>query len=128
MTKPSRARAGQARFTRPEVVSYIIECYAGVDTIPGMKKSRRVFLWYLPNGEVHMGNIEAFTIHVGEKFGFIDVRPSDASNIHRILRELGERIQIHSPHSAKKRTNTGQSWPEPEEWVVSGPPPKEEAE
>jgi hypothetical protein len=78
-------------------------------------------LWYgLSDNLVHMGNIEAFTLHMGEKFGWADVQPSDASNVHSILRKLGEQTAIHAPH-VKMNTNTRQSWPEPEEWIVPQP-------
>jgi hypothetical protein len=74
---------------RPDLVSYVVDCYGGTEEVAG-GRVRRVFLWE-EGDEVLMGNTEAFTIHLGQKFG-LNLGAGDAASIHSMLREMGERI------------------------------------
>lgn len=106
---------------RPDVISYIIDAYAGTDEVPDSKRKRRVFIWE-DGDEIKMGNCEAFAIHLEAKFELIRVQPSD---LHAMLRELGEVVQAHKPHAPKTAREVKYVPPEPDEWVigvVKGPP------
>jgi hypothetical protein len=74
---------------RPGVLSYIVDCYVGTENITGTKRPRRVFKWTDENGLPYKGNVEAFVLHMGLKFG-LNLSPAYASLVHAILREMGE--------------------------------------
>ena len=107
--------------TRDDVLGYIINSYEGVAPVPDNPGvMRRVFLWE-EDGNVRMGNTEAFVLHLGRKFG-VETRPCDASQVHQILRDLGELIVPHRKHESPRKDGptAGQfKQPDPDEWVVS---------
>lgn len=82
-------------FEKSEVLSYIIECYAGVD---GRK---RQFIWEEPDGTIVIGNSRAFTDHVSVKFS-LEKTPTAWSGIHSALRELGEVVGPYSPRTHER--------------------------
>ncbi len=103
-----------------QVLGYIINAYAGVEPISAeMSKMRRVFLWE-EGHEVKMGNAEAFMIHLGKRFDR-ETKAMDASELHRLLRDLGDSMTPHSKQ-APRRANSPRAGqfrqPDPEEWVV----------
>lgn len=103
-----------------EVLGYIINSYHGVEPAPtNHRVMRRVFLWE-EEGEVKMGNAEAFTLHLGRRFER-KVSAQDASHIHQFLRDLGESITPHQRHE-KPRTDGPRAGkfrqPDPDEWIV----------
>jgi hypothetical protein len=87
-------------FERPDILSYIIECYAGTDE-GHQGGARRQFIWEQPNGDMVIGNPRAFTDHVAEKFG-IQLTPTSWSAVHAALRELGEVARENAPHRPKE--------------------------
>lgn len=103
-----------------EVLGYIVNSYYGIDTVPNNPKvMRRIFLWE-ESGETKMGNTEAFVLHLGKKFG-METLSRDASEVHRILRDLGELIHPHRKHDrpCKDGPQAGRfKQPDPDEWVV----------
>jgi hypothetical protein len=99
---------------RPDILAYIIEAYAGTDESPGKGPRRRVFIWE-DGSDIMMGNCEAFSIHLQSKFELLKVHPSD---LHRLLRELGEKVQHHKPHAPRGEAKVEYRQPEPDEWVV----------
>lgn len=103
---------------RPDVLSYVINSYAGLDAVEDSNVKRRVFIWE-EETEIMMGNCEAFCDHLEERFGLISVSSSD---VHALLRELGEHAQFHKAHPSRK-IGEGPSagrfkLPEPDKWVV----------
>ena len=103
-----------------EVLGYIINAYAGIEPAPANHGvMRRVFLWE-DAGEVKMGNTEAFILHLGRRFER-KVKTHEASDLHKLLRDLGESITPH-PRHARPQANGPQAGrfkqPEPDEWVV----------
>lgn len=106
-------RENLARWTRrPDVIEYVIECYVGTEKQEG-SKPRRVFIWEDGN-EIKMGNTTSFTAHCCERFGLLRADPSE---VHALLRALGETIAQHKPHGPRIG-KTGWKAPEPDEWVV----------
>lgn len=106
--------------THDAVLGYIVNSYEGVEPVPSHPGvMRRVFLWE-EDGVVRMGNTEAFVLHLGRKFGR-ETHPCDASQIHQILRDLGELIIPHKKHESPRKDGpaVGQfKQPDPDEWVV----------
>jgi hypothetical protein len=102
---------------RPEILDYVIESYAGLDESPNGRGKRRVFVWE-KDGEILMGNCEAFVLHLREKFDLV-ICISATSALHALLRDLGENAKknhdTHEMHGQKAGTFTQ---PEPDEWVV----------
>jgi len=79
---------------RDDVLGYIINSYQGIEPVPSNPRvMRRVFLWE-EESEIKMGNTEAFVLHLGKKFGQKTLS-CDASEVHQILRDLGELIHPH---------------------------------
>ena len=104
-----------------EILGYIINAHAGVEPAPtNPAVMRRVFLWE-DSGEIKMGNTEAFILHLGSRFER-EVKTHDASDLHKLLRDLGESITPHQRHSRPKADSPACgrfNQPEPDEWVVS---------
>ena len=102
------------------VLGYIINSYEGVEPVPSNPRvMRRVFLWE-EEGDIKMGNTEAFVLHLGRKFGEKTL-PCDPSQIHLILRDLGELIVPHKKHESPSKDSplAGRfKQPEPDEWIV----------
>jgi len=82
-------------YERPEVLDYIINCYAG------MEGNKRQFLWELPSGDVVIGNSRAFTDHISEKFSMKRTATSWAS-VHEVLRAVGEVAHSYTPRCHMK--------------------------
>lgn len=112
---------------RPEILSYVIDSYAGTEKPEGQGASRRVFIWE-DGAEIKMGNTEAFMLHLCAKFDLILTASSGAS-LHELLRELGECVQSHKEHAPRSLTGPSAGkfrQPEPDEWVVGRVQPKGE--
>ena len=77
---------------KPEVLSYIVDCYQGVDG------KKRQFIWEADNGDIVIGNARAFTDHVSTKFNLGKTATSWVE-VHHVLRALGEIAQIHRPRT-----------------------------
>jgi len=124
------SKTAKSWMTRDDVLGYIINSYEGVEPVsshPGVM--RRVFLWE-EDGDVRMGNTEAFVLHLGRKFGR-ETFPCDAYQIHHILRELGELIHPHRTHESPRKDSpiAGRfKQPEPDEWTVVSKERKDESE
>lgn len=101
---------------RPDILSYIIDCYAGLEPTEGGGPSRRVFLWE-DGSNVMMGNTEAFLQHLERQFELIPHR-GGASMMHALLRELGEAAQQHKPHAPRGIADRPYKSPDAEEWIV----------
>jgi hypothetical protein len=78
-------------FEHKDVLSYIIDSYAGVD---GRK---RQFIWE-EKGEILIGNSRAFTDHLNEKFDLHRTNTSWVA-LHAVLRALGEVVNGYTPRS-----------------------------
>ena len=113
-------RAVNNWMTQDEVLGCIVNSYEGVKPVPNSPRVlRRVFLWE-ENGDVKMGNTEAFVLHLGRKFGE-ETHPCDASQVHHILRDLGEMIVPHRKHESPRQNGPTAGrfkQPDPDEWVV----------
>lgn len=79
-------------YEKPEVLSYIIDCYQGVDG------GKRQFIWETPEGDVVIGNVRAFTDHVSEKFS-LGLTSTEWSAVHEAMRMLGEVVHGYSPRT-----------------------------
>lgn len=105
---------------RDDVLGYIINSYEGIEPVPSNTKvMRRVFLWE-DEGDVKMGNTEAFVLHLGQKFER-KTNPCDATGVHEILRDLGELIHPHRKHDSPRPDGPAAGrfkQPVPDEWVV----------
>lgn len=77
---------------KPPVLSYIIDCYAGVDG------KKRQFIWEEKNGDVVIGNTRAFTDHIAERFS-LKLTKTDWSAVHEVLRALGEVVHPYTPRA-----------------------------
>ncbi len=105
---------------RPEIVDYVVECYAGAEAKPegkGRPHGRRVFLWE-EDGHVYMGNVEAFLLHLKARFDLV-LCATATTAIHALLRELGETLWV--PLSARQSPTPGAGsfvQPDPERWEV----------
>ena len=77
---------------RPDILSYIIDCYAGVDG------NKRQFIWEEVSGDVVIGNARAFTDHVSERFGLGKANTA-WTNVHEALRALGEVVHLKAPRA-----------------------------
>lgn len=84
---------------KPEILSYIIDCYQGVEKDNGARK--RQFIWETSEGNIVIGNSRAFYIHITEKFGMA-TQATSWSEIHTVLHELGEIVNEYSPRVNKK--------------------------
>jgi hypothetical protein len=100
---------------RPEIIDYIIESYAGIERDG---RPRRVFIWE-EGAEVYMGNCEAFLQHLAKRFELV-VTLSATSQIHELLRELGEQVLSSATDRAPRSpTPVGRfKQPEPEQWLL----------
>lgn len=103
------------------MVSYVADCYAGTeekhDTRQGQFATRRMFLWH-ELGEVRLGNIEAFTVHVQVKFELACVTARCIqTRINRVLLDMGERIHEGKSHAAPQVFGLTKR-PDPEYTVV----------
>ena len=102
------------------VLGYIVNAYEGIKPVPNKPSvMRRVFLWE-EEGEVKMGNAEAFVLHLGRHFER-RIAPIDASSLHELLRDLGDVINPHKSHN--KPSPDGPyaghfKQPDPDEWVI----------
>jgi hypothetical protein len=76
-------------YERPEILSYIIDCYAGVDG------KKRQFIWE-EDGDILIGNSRAFTDHVSQRF-HLSKTATAWSSVHEALRALGEVVVYHRP-------------------------------
>jgi hypothetical protein len=81
---------------KPEILSYIIDCYAGVEGSGGHRK--RQFIWEEQNGDIVIGNARAFTDHVRERFG-LRATPTSWAAVHKVLHDLGEVASPYSPRT-----------------------------
>jgi hypothetical protein len=105
-------------FDREEVLDYIIDSYAGTEPHPKSGRERRLYLWE-EEGEVHMGNTEAFVLHLGRRFR-VEVNTFAASRVHAVLRELGERVNAYPEQRTVEGRKIGKfRQPEPEEWRIN---------
>ena len=93
-------------YERSEVVSYIIDCYAGIE-----EHKKRQFIWEQSNGDVVIGNTRAFTDHLAEKFN-LPLTSTSWSSVHAALREMGEVLTEYSPRTKKLGTRFHNSEPE----------------
>ncbi len=104
---------------KPGVLSYIVDCYIGLENIPGTKRPRRVFGWIDENGLPYKGNVEAFVLHMGLKFG-LNLSPASASLVHAILREMGEVVlSTKKEREARKKDSPNKGkfrQPRPDKW------------
>jgi hypothetical protein len=106
---------------RWDIISYVVDCYAGTEEKDGAKlnqfATRRMFLWQ-EGGEVRLGNIEAFTVHVQSKFDLYCVTARClTTRINRVLLDMGERIYDSKTHAAPQVFGLTKR-PEPEYTVV----------
>lgn len=109
---------------RPDVLAYVIDCYAGTDTIGDGRKKRRVFLW--EDGDmIKMGNTEAFALHLAARYDLI-INTALPATLHALLRALGEDVQLHKPHAPRGIAKKAFKQPDAEEWVVGRVTPIEE--
>lgn len=106
-----------------EVVDYIIDAYIGEEEAPTNKCVRRRLFRWSEDGVVLEGNAEAFVLHLGRRFER-KVSTSCASNVHRVMRELGESVTSHKKHDSPRPDSPKAGkfcQPEPDEWVVARP-------
>lgn len=107
--------------TSVEILGYIINAHAGVEPLqhnPGIL--RRIFLWE-EDGEVKMGNTEAFMLHLGRRFDR-KVSEGDAPTLHKLMRDLGESVSFHKKHAPRSPDGPKAGryrQPEPDEWVIN---------
>lgn len=109
---------GQRWTHRPEILSYVIDSYAGVEKTDSTGLPRRVFIWE-DGTEIKMGNTEAFMCHLAERFELIKTNGSVPA-LHQLLRDLGEQIATHAAHTrSSEGPRAGRFKPsEPDEWVI----------
>lgn len=111
------------------VLGYIIDSYRGLEmdqeraaTHRVGNRMRRVFEW-MEGEEAYRGNAEAFTLHLGLKFG-LSLKPVNTSSIHAILRELGEVVLTPCKEREKPKKDSPSvgkfRQPDPEKWRVRG--------
>lgn len=86
-------------FEKPEVLSYIVECYAGVETI-GRRRVRQ-FVWEDADRNVVIGNPRAFVDHLSDKFE-LDLSTTSWSGLHEALRAMGEVAKAYSPRARER--------------------------
>jgi hypothetical protein len=82
-------------YEKPEVLDYMIECYAGTE---GRK---RQFIWETAAGDVVIGNARAFSDHVSDKFG-LHLAHTSWSGLHEAMRMLGEVAVNYSPRAHER--------------------------
>ena len=78
-------------FERSETLDYIVASYAGVEA------GKRQFIWEQPNGDIVLGNTRAFADHAEAHFK-LPAAPSRWTEVHKVLRELGETIKEIKRH------------------------------
>lgn len=81
---------------RPDVLSYIVDCYAGTEKARGTRK--RQFIWEDEDGDIVIGNSRAFTDHVSHRFS-IPLTSTSWAAIHNTLHALGEVVHEMKPRS-----------------------------
>lgn len=81
-------------YEKPEVLSYIVSAYAGVD------KGKRQFIWEDADGNVLIGNTRAFTDHLAVRFNLSRTETSWTA-IHELMRALGEVARTYTARSQK---------------------------
>jgi hypothetical protein len=102
---------------RPDVLEFIVDSYVGLDASGNGGPPRRVFIWE-EGSEIVMGNCEAFSLHLRDKFGLLRVHPSD---VHALLRALGEQIHQYDRRAARNPSSPAAGrfkQPDPDKWVV----------
>lgn len=104
-----------------EILGYVINAYSGIEPISqDFGKMRRVFLWE-EEGEVKMGNAEAFVLHLGRRFNRV-VKAGETTLLHKLLRDLGDSIAPHKNGHAKPRPDSPKrgtfKQPVPDEWTI----------
>lgn len=100
-----------------EVRQYIVKCYAGVEPTPERGNPRRMFEWEEADA-IKRGNANAFTRHLGRRFGF-DPSPHSASSVHKTLRDEGEALYRWGDGDRPAvEDRPDYEEPEPEEFVV----------
>lgn len=83
-------------FERPAVLDYIINCYAGVETVGGTGFTKRQFIWEDEEHNIVVGNSRAFSDHVSKKF---DLGLSDTTwcSLNKMLHAMGEVARATAP-------------------------------
>lgn len=99
---------------RPEIVSYIIDSYAGTEAKEGISVKRRVFIWE-ESKDIKMGNCEAFVAHLARRYDLLNPNPSD---VHALLRDLGERVLPETPGKQRRGKPGRFKQPDPDEWTI----------
>lgn len=79
---------------RDDVLSYIIDCYQGVEN------RTRQFIWETGDGDIVIGNARAFANHLSHRFGIRET-PTSWMSLHEVLRAVGEVVEVHSPRTKK---------------------------
>lgn len=106
-------------FLRPEILNYIIDSHAGVEErdTGHRVKARRVFIWVEPSGDVVIGNTQAFALHLREKFQLLNT--ALASDIHQVMRDLGEVVDPDYPKTrAERKGKTNWKEPAPDSKII----------
>lgn len=104
-------------YDRAPVFDYLVECYAGLEELPNAGfKQRRMFLWQA-DGEVRLGNIEAFAQHVLELFRLEVTERCVVVGLNQLLIDAGERVRQDPPHGPRQQFGVSHR-PEPEYTVV----------
>jgi len=94
-------------FEQKEVLSYIVDCYAGAEPDRSQRAVKRQFIWEEPNGDLVIGNTRAFGDHLTAKFG-LHSTPTAWMGVHEALRAMGEVLFERAPnahHPGKKFKN-----------------------
>ena len=82
-------------FERPEVLSYIIDAYQGMDG------AKRQWAWEEENGDVVIGNARAFADHLSQRF-HLELTDTAWSGLHEAMRMLGEVAKAYSPRARSR--------------------------
>jgi hypothetical protein len=109
--------ARKAKWThRPDIISYVCDCYAGTEPGVAGGPKRRVWLWE-EAGLIMMGNTQAFYEHLCQRFELLPSK-TGAASLHTMLRDLGEVVQPHKPHGPRGPITGAYQVPEADSWVV----------
>jgi hypothetical protein len=96
-------------FEKPEILSYIIESYAGCDETR-TNRPKRQFIWEDADGNIVLGNGRAFGDHLTEKFGLsADDGATRWIAVHQALRELGEVVGSTELRGPRQHVHKGKN-------------------
>jgi hypothetical protein len=103
--KKHKRRRKSDPWKRPEVIDYVLDCYAGVerDEREGKTIPFYAFLFQESDGAVYIGNSVSFAEHVASVFGFAPTR-SDFERVQEILRAAGERLRAEHKRGPARRS------------------------